>query len=260
MMQNNDFDRAHELGMPAHFKKDGLLYKYLSFEKVEKLITNNTLYFSKAENFNDPFDLISDIIDPSLTADHYKEILKIHRPNYSRRERRQSLQTLRAKEDALIRHMRYKIKKLRDKIGVCCFSQKYDNALMWAHYANSHKGICVGFSIGQNNLMPIHKVKYVEQKSVVNLFDAKWEAILKWCCTKSHIWSYEEEVRIIHMEKNGPVSFNKCCLKEVYFGLKTSADDEKKIRDMLSSYNYTNFDAYKMAVNPQSYDIVRKAF
>jgi len=31
------------------------------------------------------------------------------------------------------------------KYGVLCFSRRWNNILMWSHYADGHKGICLGF-------------------------------------------------------------------------------------------------------------------
>ena len=32
-------------------------------------------------------------------------------------------------------------------VGICCFSVKADDHLMWAHYAASHRGVCLEFSV-----------------------------------------------------------------------------------------------------------------
>ena len=33
-----------------------------------------------------------------------------------------------------------------EKFGICCFTARCDNSLMWAHYANDHKGRCVKYN------------------------------------------------------------------------------------------------------------------
>ncbi len=31
-------------------------------------------------------------------------------------------------------------------IGIACFTETYDNELMWAHYAHNYSGICIAYS------------------------------------------------------------------------------------------------------------------
>ena len=38
-----------------------------------------------------------------------------------------------------------KIKELRNKALVSCFSERNDSILMWGHYADKHKGVCIGY-------------------------------------------------------------------------------------------------------------------
>jgi hypothetical protein len=82
--------------------------------------------------------------------------------------------------------------------GVLCFSRSWNNILMWSHYGNRHKGMCLAFEV-PDELTRI--VDYVDDVSVVGslgdlpttdqaqlidrLYGAKYEG-----------WHYEEEVRI----------------------------------------------------------------
>jgi hypothetical protein len=60
-----------------------------------------------------------------------------------------------------IAHSRF-LKRLHEEVGVLCFSEKYDNILMWSHYAKSHTGLCVEFSRSQYLRFAL-KVQYVEE-------------------------------------------------------------------------------------------------
>ena len=37
--------------------------------------------------------------------------------------------------------------------GVCCFTRKADDPLMWSHYANSHRGVCLLYEIPDDYFM-----------------------------------------------------------------------------------------------------------
>ena len=46
-------------------------------------------------------------------------------------------------------HVRVKyeeaLKHSLQTVGICSFSKARKNQLMWSHYADEHKGICIGF-------------------------------------------------------------------------------------------------------------------
>ena len=58
------------------------------------------------------------------------------------------------------------IEKHKYKIGVICFSETKDNLLMWAHYANEHKGALIGFSVSNEtifeNLISPHDSSFMD--------------------------------------------------------------------------------------------------
>jgi Protein of unknown function (DUF2971) len=35
------------------------------------------------------------------------------------------------------------------QLGICSFSEVHDNPLMWAHYADEFKGVCVAYNLGR---------------------------------------------------------------------------------------------------------------
>lgn len=41
------------------------------------------------------------------------------------------------------------IRNQKSSLGICCFSDTYDNELMWAHYTDNYSGICVEYSTKQ---------------------------------------------------------------------------------------------------------------
>ncbi|MFH0790404.1 MAG: DUF2971 domain-containing protein [Candidatus Omnitrophota bacterium] len=109
-----------------------------------------------------------------------------------------------------------------DKMGVFCMTEKKDNILMWSHYADGHRGICLEFhSIHSNPFFAIaYQMEYTSQYSKPNLFrsteNEKMQAIL---LTKSKDWEYEKEWRIINHDKGpGVYSFPAKLLTGVILG------------------------------------------
>lgn len=89
-------------------------------------------------------------------------------------------------------------------VGVLCFSAKDDNMPMWAHYADNHGGIVIGFNIHdaafRNGISA--KVRYRKHRVAVNPAAVVgtplwWKQIHHTIFTKSREWSYEQEYRII---------------------------------------------------------------
>lgn len=63
---------------------------------------------------------------------------------------------------------------------------------MWSHYADKHKGICLGFKvIPANNFFLMH-VKYIKQINALKYWKEEGKIIANWAFTKSYNWSYEK--------------------------------------------------------------------
>lgn len=85
------------------------------------------------------------------------------------------------------------------RFGLICFSDNWKSPVMWAHYANKHKGVCLGFDIHKDYLAP---VQYVEAR-ILHRLDK--EALLisphqfidQMLYHKAREWSYEQEMRAI---------------------------------------------------------------
>jgi hypothetical protein len=85
--------------------------------------------------------------------------------------------------------------------GVLCFSEEKTDVLQWAHYAERHKGICLGFNVteGQGKF---GRVKYETERFP---FPQKPDMDFSWklLSTKSKVWEYEREWRVFLELKEG---------------------------------------------------------
>lgn len=86
---------------------------------------------------------------------------------------------------------------LTQNIGVFCLTTKPDNLLMWAHYADSHKGVCLQFDGYSRPFCNAQKVIYAAERLPINPYqDTKDDMLVKGLLTKSDHWRHEEEWRI----------------------------------------------------------------
>ena len=91
------------------------------------------------------------------------------------------------------------LKELENKSGIISFSESWDNPVIWSHYAESHKGICLGFDVRMD--LP-EKVEYVSDRKGISPLSAvvgsdDFEALRGMTATKYAHWEYEKEWRII---------------------------------------------------------------
>ena len=126
--------------------------------------------------------------------------------------------------------------KIAKTKGLLCFSENKYDPVQWAHYGDSHKGVCLGFEIPEKNLK---KVNYVSSRLAKSTLDDqnKHEKLLT---TKFKHWVYERERRLIinlsNQINNGLVFENfseEMTLKEIYIGCKSDlnfSDIQKKYK------------------------------
>lgn len=86
-------------------------------------------------------------------------------------------------------------------------SENAQETVMWAHYADRHKGAVIGIDF--DNVLPnfgieMHRVDYSEQRPNINILQepegcVSLEAFQKAVMTKSNSWNYEGESRTIFL-------------------------------------------------------------
>ncbi|BCG88042.1 hypothetical protein MesoLj113c_41520 [Mesorhizobium sp. 113-3-9] len=108
--------------------------------------------------------------------------------------------------------------------GMLCFSPSWRNAVMWSHYADRHRGICLGFDVSDEIA---EKVTYSVERPPISLDREPTESDLKpMLFLKGPDWSYEAEYRIwTRLEDRDPdqnlyfLPFNESlALREVIVG------------------------------------------
>lgn len=220
------------------------LYKYRPWDVYTKeIILKNQLYLQAVEFFNDRFDCKVNFDLANVTEKEWIET--------TRRVAEQGLKKL-IPEEYLVEKMKhvykdrgnkgiskFMLESLLNKVGVSSFTTSNDNILMWAHYADSNKGICLEFDYSdKKSLSYIEKVIYSEKYPTANLFkdfDRAGEELRKACITKEKKWEYEEEYRMIHSEKaKCNVSFDSKILTGVIYGCKIG--DKKDLIETLKKH------------------------
>ncbi len=234
--------------------KNGLLYKYCSFETLNLILKNSTLYYSTANEFNDPFELSTNIFEEYNDKYCLENVLKI---DYSQID-----------YSDLNGFKLFKIftnvwEELKNEIGITCFSKSPLNSLMWSHYADKHKGVCIGFNFDieeQKDKIIQMPVRYIEKIEPINFwqkFEKGFDDLVAfhWLLTKSKIWEYEQEVRRIYINRKGILPFNLNTIFEIYLGINTDLAEIEKLNQVLLEINLTKIKVIQTKIIPSTFSI-----
>jgi len=239
MLPPKEFQRIFTAGVQAG-QYPSRLYKYRGFDpNTESIFKDHSLWFADFKTFNDPFDC--QIQDPGgYTRDEIIRYLMS----------RGSLDAANAEQiaDAQIQSPGF-FPKLLEKVkqlvlgnkGILSLSTEPDNILMWSHYAASHSGFVLGFDVLKdiqffNAPIRVHyNANYPTFRYLLQI-DKIAEIGLG---TKSDLWGYEGEIRIIK-DTQGLHTFDPSCLAEVVLGCGMKSPEKDSLLRFLNTYGYAH--------------------
>ncbi len=187
------------------------LYHYQRFnneDRLRSILTEQKLYFSNPADFNDPWDgkawfRTDNLHDPlarKAAVGFLAEMAKdIPVPVGKEEEYRRYRETLSEDLQTTIRAVEDTSKAVNDLIKeryrIYCLSACFHINLMWSHYANGHRGVCLKFSTANNLFASAKEITY--QKRFPELVLGKEENVKAILLTKAAEWAYEREYRVV---------------------------------------------------------------
>jgi hypothetical protein len=295
--------------MPSY---ETTVYKYLSQRGCQLTLENGSLRFSRPSALNDPFDLYLDDLyntgvaevlkaqratlfktletDPeryaALTETDVGRAKTVSRMLQSIPERERELTRALIEEsvqaDPLLNNLvdemseqRKGIVKSFENTAVFCASKSHDNLLMWAHYADQHRGAVLGFrpDIETDSILRLlEPVRYSDvrplfyelteswgvdrQPTLVSAFEINKTLML----TKSSHWKYENEVRIV-IPNEVPAGQDAIYLKfkpheltEIYLGCRADEKFAKQSVVAAQSLN-PNISVNQSVLKPRTFEL-----
>lgn len=137
--------------------------------------------------------------------------------------------------------IRDEIISIKANLGICSFSEVHDHPLMWAHYADEFRGICVGYRLGRlfkrlkRAGVNFVRMYYNEAEPTVPLTtkEKTTELAKKVLSYKNYRWLYEREWRMF--ARQGPVTYEDIkCVSHVYLGSRMGDDQQREIVQTLT--------------------------
>lgn len=230
-------------------------YKYMRAENVIKLLESKTLWFSSPKNFNDPFDCNVDLLDFTPSHEGIKEFIN-QKVSGNRATRREEIAKNKRDPFRIKSQVAGQTQTNFHKSGVCCYSEVNDNILMWSHYSDNHKGVCLKFNSSLRTLGTMTaKVNYLSGYLTSNFWHEKGGAIYHLVFTKAADWKYEREIRSIRILDNGAIVFDINLLEEIIFGCRTDAAVIDRIIKITSDKQYKHIKFKKAKQTKSSFTL-----
>src|SRR6516225_7528168 len=196
----------------AHNNGVDRLYHYQRFDAahLENTLVRGLVRFARPSSFNDPWDC-KPVFSIPQDKDERDALVRWmaaasakHSPSaLEPDERERRVEELITNPDELRRLMDEAApemhRQMDERYRVYCLSTKSACPLMWAHYADHHRGICLEINVRRIDLCAAIQVQYRETYPSFRL-DADRD--LSPFYTKSSDWQYEDEYRLIAEEED----------------------------------------------------------
>lgn len=240
----------------------GIVYKYTTAATaIDHILGAGSIRFTPPSELNDPFDGGPDFgvkfID-EIRLEAEKLLQGVEGPDL---DRSVALELL--TEKLLTQPRRVAVDRAA---GVLSLTKRPDGLLMWAHYADNHRGIVIGFDAAHDFFNPgagigiegLRDVEYVRQRPLTpitmhseNEISSKDDAAAisnALFFSKSVEWQYEQEVRVLRMAMQPPdslikgvVSFPPALVREIIIGVRMPLEKVREVyRLHESQYNHAS--------------------
>jgi hypothetical protein len=228
---------------------------------LRRTVEHDEIYFSNPKDFNDPWDCRPRYNEDALNDPAYCKRLvdwldavarKWAASGFDESAHERRIGELRSNPSLLKAHLvkaaDAREKDIHQRLRVYCLVPRANCPLMWAHYADKHRGVCLEFSRDEKVFDGTYKVVYCAEYPAFDPGEREISQILLPLITKSDDWKYENEFRIIAQERASATPHNTLITENNYFGLPAKMlksiivgalipeSDEAEIRKMVAEH------------------------
>lgn len=152
-----------------------IVYKYRSWKNAfhKNILLHNELYLASPKDFNDPFDCRVSENFSSLNEEQLVEYFSnIAKQKYGTNNIVINPYDIYADRNAIQKHRDLIHFKNQDTYyGILSLSLSWNSILNWSHYADCHRGFCVGFDLKKlkdtDHFYKGGKVKYAQDYPLI---------------------------------------------------------------------------------------------
>lgn len=209
-----------------------------NFDVLDDILKNQRIKISRISRLNDPFDF--QVSFANTTPQGY------------------------------VRGFRNRFKQIDKKVGIICFSERFNNVLMWSHYAAKHSGLVIGLDIEDKMLAQVDYLPIAPRiipaggkcNGCPHRFGELMNTVMR---TKAIDWAYEKEWRLIleysnqqhiHEGKDGSRYYllPPNSIRSIFIGLRC----EMRVAELFSRlhiYELNQVSVYKMEQTFDGYSL-----
>jgi len=128
----------------------------------------------------------------------------------------------------------------KSQIGMCSFSEVHDHELMWAHYANHFKGICIAYSLSRllknlDDQITFARMHYNETVPTLHRVNKESEYFARMVLSyKNHRWLHEREWRMFATPGRA-IYHDASCVTHVYLGHRIEPGGRERVTSALQT-------------------------
>jgi hypothetical protein len=192
-----------------------ILYKFKAYstsldrKRVRRMLTRGEVYFARAPEFNDPFELKPRWVSRGRNSADLRKIfrdeaMKDAGGNRNQRRALVAKALKNATPDRIRQNQKAYHEVLQTKVDIFCTSGTKEDLLMWAHYAQSHTGLCIHIDATQRPFIAAEAVVYSDNYPAILMPPEDPDEAFRVCLlTKAMGWKSESEYRLLRLRLPG---------------------------------------------------------
>jgi hypothetical protein len=213
-----------------------LLYKFHTInDHLFDLLESATLYACSAAELNDPYDSDFDYHYDFIKKKYLDKItISDYNGTLSEFELNKAKNYIKKYPDNELFNLKMLHTDYKKSLGVCCFTTDLKSELMWSHYGQAGKGVCIAFSFPYKSeiSMRLFQVKYSNKRIIAKNEISGFNALFH----KRKAWQYESEWRIL--SEVGPINFTKSHLVSITFDPRCNDKERLAIMETCQKMKY----------------------
>jgi len=219
------------------------LYRYTTAKRAICVLKSMRIYFPQPASFNDPFDCAIDFDKEITAADLIQSSFLTYQARGHSWPAIKEILDQWIQDDGTVTKTKQQemlgvAQEFVDKnaeMGVLSLSETPLSPLMWAHYADMHQGVCLGFARSPANTLgddditsPVSYSDIYPRVRFSEILKRDGSIHKKIFFTKAREWAYEREWRLL-ADKGGELKKVPGEVSEVILGCRIAPADSEAI-------------------------------